>query len=102
MRRILNFIVRILKKLFTRRGGTVFNAGRGIDVSKHWKIISIGFASLLVLLGILDGYVAWRIKGSIEADVTLPDVRTVTIEKDELEKAMNELEGKKKKFMEAL
>lgn len=102
MRITRNFIVRFFKGFFTRRKKSVLNAGGEINVSKHWKVISIGFIFLLILLGLLDGYVAWRIKKSIEADVTVWDVHPETISRGELEKAISELEAKEKMFIGSL
>lgn len=81
-----------------------FNArnldGFGIDARRDWKIIIISFFFFLTAVLLFNGYIFWKFSGVLEEEITADEKKTVTVDRASLNKALNDISEREKKFEE--
>lgn len=73
---------------------------REINVLKDWKLILGGFVFLLIIVFLIDGYTFWKYQKELSREVEKGEVKFVTINRTSLQKVIDELNIKERKFNE--
>lgn len=72
------------------------------NVLRGWKLILCLFVFLLFIVLFVDGYVFWQYQRELSREVDVGEVEFLTIERDSLQKVLDEINIKERKFKENL
>lgn len=72
------------------------------NVLRGWKLILCLFVFLLFIVLFVDGYVFWQYQRELSREVDVGEVEFLTIKRDSLQKVLDEINIKERKFKENL
>jgi len=87
-------------KLFNFKKITNYFTGE-INVPRDWKLILGGFVLFLIIVFSIDGYTFWKYQKELSGQ-TEGEVKFATVSRASLQKAIDELNIKERKFNENL
>lgn len=73
-----------------------------IDARRDWKIIIISFSFFLLAILFVDGYVFLKFSSVLEEKIETEDKKTITIDKASLDKVLENISEREKRFEESL
>jgi len=88
-------------KLFNFKKAISYFTGE-INILRDWKLMLGGFAFLLIIVFLIDGYTFWKYQKELFQEVERGKVKFVTINRTSLQKVIDELNMKERKFNEYL
>jgi hypothetical protein len=88
-------------KLFNFKKAISYFTGE-INVLRDWKLMLGGFILLLIIVFSIDGYTFWKYQKELSRQVESGEVKFVTINRTSLQKVIDGLNIKERKFNEYL
>jgi len=73
-----------------------------INVSRDWKLVLGWLVLLLIIVFSIDGYIFWKYQKELSRQVEGGEVKFVTIDRTSLQRAVDGLNIKERKFNENL
>ncbi len=88
-------------KLFNFKKAISYFTGE-INVRRDWKFVLGGLALLLIIVFSIDGYTFWKYQKELSRQAEGGEVKFVTIDRTSLQKVIDGLNIKERKFNENL
>ena len=88
-------------KLFNFKKAISYFTGE-INVRRDWKLVLGGLSLFLIIVFSIDGYTFWRYQKELSGQAESGEVKFVTINRTSLQKVIDELNMKERKFNEYL
>jgi len=73
-----------------------------INVLRDWKLVMTGFIFLLIIVFSIDGYTSWKYRKELSQQVEGGEIKLVTIDRASLQRVIDGLNIKERKFNENL
>jgi hypothetical protein len=76
--------------------------GREIKVLRDWRIILCGFIFILIIVFSLNAYIFRKYEKGLSGEVKTKEEKAITIDRDSLQKVVEEIERKEQQYKENL
>ncbi len=76
--------------------------GREIKVLRDWRIVLCGFALILIIVFLFNGYIFRKYQGGLSEEIKASQEKSITIDRIGLQKVLEEINGKESRFNENL
>ncbi len=68
------------------------------QVDRDWKTVLLGFALLLIIVFLLNGYIFWKYQKELSAEIKIEEAKVITVDRNTLQKVIDEIDRKERQY----